>query len=193
MRQLTLFSFLFVGAVAGRVALQFVPSVEPIIPLAILAGLIFGPKEGFALGSGAYVASNFFVWGLQGPWTLFQAIGAGLPAAIAGIWGKTKTPGKNDLVLFSVLGTVFFELTMNFSGALMMGGLIGFGLLTLPLYFLTSLPFSLMHIGSNAVFGKMLSPLVSKWSGKKNEFEMVHITRVAPGGKRSAVRLYRSK
>ncbi len=193
MRQLTLFLTLFAGAVAGRVALQYVPSVEPIIPIAILAGLLFGPKEGFSLGAGAYVASNFFVWGLQGPWTLFQALGVGLPAAVAGLWGQTKTPSKNDLLLFSLGATVFFEVLMNVSGALMMGGLLGFGLLTLPLYFLTSLPFSLVHIGSNAVFAKALSPVLEKWRRKHHEFEVVHVTRVAASGKRSTVRMYRSK
>jgi energy-coupling factor transport system substrate-specific component len=192
MKQLTAFTFLFAGAVAGRVALQFVPSVEPIIPLAILAGLVFGPKEGFALGSGAYVASNFFVWGLQGPWTLFQAVGAGVPGAIAGLVGKAKHAHPNDLVLFSVLGTVFFEVVMNVTGALMMGGLFGLGLLTIPLYFLTSAPFSLVHVASNIAFAAGLRPLLSKWSRKKDELEIIVVNRTV-GDKRTAVRMYRTR
>jgi len=193
MRQLTLFSALFVGAVAGRVALQFVPSVEPIIPIAILAGLLLGPKEGFSIGSGAYVASNFFVWGLQGPWTLFQAIGAGLPGLAAGLWGKTKSPTGNDLILFSVGGTVFYEILINIFGSVFMMGIVGGGLLAIPLYFLTSMPFSLVHIGSNLVFAKALTPVLEKWRKKTNEFEMVSITRSNAAGQHTHIRLYRAK
>ncbi|MDO8627580.1 MAG: hypothetical protein Q7K42_03890 [Candidatus Diapherotrites archaeon] len=157
---------LFAIAVSGRVALQYVPSVEPIIPLAIIAGLMFGAKEGFSLGAGAYVASNFFVWGLQGPWTLFQALGAGIPGFAAGLFGKFKKPNSNDVVLLSIAGTVFFEALMNLSGSFFGIGLF-LGILNLPLYFLTSLPFSATHIVSNIVFAKGFGGIFI--GGKKDE------------------------
>jgi hypothetical protein len=192
LRKLAVFLGLFSAAVAGRIALQWIPSVEPIIPLAIAAGLIFGAKEGFTLGGSAYIVSNFFVWGLQGPWTIFQALGAALPGGFAGVYGKLKEVKSRDLVFLTVVGTIFFEVMMNVSGALMGIGLLGaFSLLALPLYFVTSLPFSLVHIGSNAVFAKAFSPLL-KLRRKKNEFKVISFTRIA-AGKRSTVRLYKSE
>ena len=186
-----LFLGLVAAATAGRIALQFVPSVEPIIPFAVLAGLLFGAREGFALGGSAYIMSNFFIWGLQGPWTIFQALGAGLAGMIAGFAGKAKKPTWVDLVVLSVLGTVFFEAIMNISGAFMGigAGVFGLGLLAIPLYFLTSLPFSLVHIISNVAFALALKPLL-KWR-KNHGFKAISFSRTN-AGTTTSVRLYKS-
>jgi energy-coupling factor transport system substrate-specific component len=193
MKSLTIFLGLLGAAVAGRVAFQWVPSVEPIIPFAVLAGLLFGMKEGFTLGGSAYVISNFFVWGLQGPWTVFQAIGAAGAGLLGGFFGKIKKPTTKDIVVLSVIGTVFFEIVMNVSGPIMGIGLLGaLGLFSIPLYFLTSLPFSLTHIVSNIFFAAAISPLLKLWR-KKDEFKIVSYTRIAPDGKRSNVRMYKSE
>ncbi|MFH1255661.1 MAG: hypothetical protein V1494_00035 [Candidatus Diapherotrites archaeon] len=189
-KELTAFLLLFGGAVAGRVALQYVPSVEPIIPLAVLAGFLFGAKEGFALGSGAYVASNFFIWGLQGPWTIFQALGAGIAGALGGFRGKTGKPGKMDLIVFSVIGTIVFEFLMNASGPIMGIGVLGaFGLFSIPLYFLTSLPFTLTHIISNIGFAFAASPLL-KFRRKSDEIKIVGLRRTGADGT-ADVRVYK--
>lgn len=182
---------LIASAVIGRVALQHVPSVEPIIPLAIIAGLLFGVKEGFIAGSAAYVISNFFVWGLQGPWTIFQVLGAAVPGAFGGIFKHFKKPTTKDLIILSVIGTVFYEIIMNLSGAIMGIGLLGvFSLFAIPLYFLTSLPFSLAHIGSNAVFAKLFSPLL-KLKVKKNEFKVINVSHNNSDGTITNVRMYK--
>ncbi|MFH1294629.1 MAG: hypothetical protein ABIH90_01655, partial [Candidatus Aenigmatarchaeota archaeon] len=64
--------------VMGRVALQWIPSVEPIVPLAIVVSFFLGYKYGVSSGMGAFYASNFLVWGGQGPWTIFQVVGTGV-------------------------------------------------------------------------------------------------------------------
>ncbi|MFH0714322.1 MAG: hypothetical protein V1847_01105 [Candidatus Diapherotrites archaeon] len=189
-RDLTIFLALLGTAIAGRVALQWVPSVEPIIPFAVLAGLLFGMKEGFMLGGSAYIISNFLVWGLQGPWTVFQAIGAAVPGAVAGVYGKVRQASVLELIGLSVLGTVFFEIMVNIGGALTIPGAFGVGIAVLPLYFLTSLPFSFIHTISNIGFAGMLHPLL-KWR-KGNEFQIVSARRSARGESRD-VRVYRSK
>jgi hypothetical protein len=191
-KSLAIFLGLFSLAVAGRVALQAVPSVEPIIPIAILAGLLFGMKEGFSLGAGAYIASNFFVWGLQGPWTIFQALGAAIPGGIAGAYGKTKKPKTRDLILLSLAGTIIFEIIMNISGAGMGIGILGaFSLFTLPLYFVTSAPFSIAHVLSNLVFARALAPLL-KLRRQDNEFQVVSISRHSPAGT-TTLRVYKHR
>lgn len=191
LRSLAIFSGLLATAVAGRVAMQWVPSVEPIIPFAILAGLLFGVKEGFTLGGSAYIISNFFVWGMQGPWTIFQALGGALAGASAGVWGKMRKPGWKDIVLLSVAGTILFECIMNISGSFMGIGMFGaFGLFTIPMYFLTSLPFSLLHIGSNVVFARALAPLL-RFRRAEDELKVVSVSRVVDG-KPVNIRMYKS-
>ncbi|PIU21659.1 MAG: hypothetical protein COT15_01295 [Candidatus Diapherotrites archaeon CG08_land_8_20_14_0_20_34_12] len=188
-----IFLALFMSAVLGRVALQFVPSVEPIIPIAILAGLLFGAKEGFSLGFFAYVVSNFFVWGLQGPWTLFQALGAGIPAAGAGLIGKVKQPTKRDFIIMSIAGTIFFEVLMNLFGSLFFYGLF-LGALSLPIYFLTSLPFSIAHIAANIGFAGLFSKFL-KLKNKVNEDDEIKVLSVSKhtDGSTTSVRLYKFK
>ena len=177
-------------ATFGRVALQGIPSVEPIIPIAIAMGMILGIREGFLLGGSAYVISNFFIWGFQGPWTIFQALGAAVPGAFGGIFGKYSKAGFKTLMILSIVGTMFFEVVMNISGAFMGIGLIGFGLLTLPLYFMTSLPFSLAHIGSNTVFALMCKPLL-KLRRVKDEFKVISVRR-SDGVTRTDFRMFKS-
>ncbi len=191
LKSLAIFSGLLATAVAGRVAMQWIPSVEPIIPFAVLAGLLFGAKEGFTLGGAAYIISNFFVWGIQGPWTIFQALGAALAGGFAGVWGKMRSPNWKDIILLSIAGTVLFEIIMNVTGPFMGIGIFGaFGLFTIPMYFLTALPFSLVHIGSNIVFARALAPLL-KLRGTENELKIVSINKLV-NGKPVNIRLYKS-
>jgi hypothetical protein len=187
-----IFFSLLAAAVAGRVAMQWIPSVEPIIPFAVIAGLLFGMREGAMLGSMAYVISNFFVWGIQGPWTIFQALGAGIAGGIAGFYGKAKQPRARDIIILSVLGTVIFEVIMNISGAFMGIGLLGaFSIFMLPIYFATSLPFSAAHILTNIGFARLMSPLLKLWR-KKDEFKVISITSIGADGQRTDYRLYKS-
>ncbi|MFH1587446.1 MAG: hypothetical protein ABID38_06325 [Candidatus Diapherotrites archaeon] len=189
-KKLTMFLALLGGAVVGRVALQAVPSVEPIIPFAILAGLIFGMKEGFTLGGGAYIISNFFIWGLQGPWTIFQAIGGALAGVLGGAYGKVRKPKQFDLITLTIVGTVMFEFVMNLTGPLMGIGLF-VGLLSIPIYFLTSLPFTAIHIASNIVFARLMYPLL-KLRRNEDELKIVSVRRVAGDGDTN-YRMYRGK
>lgn len=193
LRNFAIFAGLLSAAVAGRVALQYVPSVEPIIPFAVLAGLLLGVKEGFTVGGAAYIISNFFIWGLQGPWTVFQAIGAAFPGAFAGIFGKIKKPGTWDLIWISLAGTIFFEIVMNISGAFMGIGLLGaFSILAIPLYFATSLPFSITHIVTNVIFARALAPLL-KLRRQEDEFKIVSYIRHNPDGTSANLRVYKAE
>src|SRR3989338_1438231 len=194
LKDFALFFGLLAASVLGRVALKYVPSglpsVEPIIPFAVLAGLLFGVKEGFVLGSSAYVVSNFFVPGLQGPWTVFQALGAGLAGLFGGVHRGFGKPTGKALIALTVFGTLVFELIVNVSG-----GLLGIGwftgLMGLPLFFLTSLPFSAVHTLTNAGFAAFLKPLLSLRKNDEQKFSLVSLTR-AVNGKRLTVRMLKS-
>jgi len=142
--KLKLLILLTTVGVLGRVAFQGIPSVEPLTPLAILTGMLLGPVHGFIAGATGFYASNFFVVGWQGPWTLFQSLGAGLAGAIGGLFsfGIMK---RWKIIVATVLGVVVFEAIVTVGGSLLFLGL-------LPIYILTSLPFSLTHLVSSLGF-----------------------------------------
>lgn len=126
-------------AVVGRILLQPIPSVEPVIPFAVLAGLVMGAEAGLIVGIAGYALSNIFMLGGLGIWTVFQGIGGALSGGIAGYSGKKKIITAEAVVGYSLLGTVLFELIMN----------IGWGALLVY-------PFSYVHIGSNLVIAYLV-------------------------------------
>jgi energy-coupling factor transport system substrate-specific component len=155
LRSLIILFALTSAAVAGRVALQNVPSVEPITPFAILAGFMLGSSYGFATGTSAFYLSNFMVWGGQGPWTIFQCLGAGLAGYTAGWFGKTWKNFKMYTVAI-VAGILVYETVVILTLGTMWSGFFG-----LPLFILTSLPFVAVHLVSSIGIGSAL------WGVKK--------------------------
>lgn len=85
LHRLPIVAVLAAAAAAGRVALAFIPSVQPVTFLVMMAGLVFGPSAGFMTGVLAAVGSNCFLG--QGLWTLWQALGWGLCGASLGWLG----------------------------------------------------------------------------------------------------------
>lgn len=146
-KQLILLLAFTVAAALGRAALQGVPSVEPITALAVLSGMLFGRKKGAAVGASSFYLSNFLVWGGQGPWTIFQVFGAGMAGFLGGFLKKRSLI---PLMVVTVAATLIFELSVNLWWSLQFGLL--FGIFSLPLAFITSLPFFLTHIITNIAF-----------------------------------------
>lgn len=133
--------------VAGRIALQGVPSVEPLTPLAILTGFLLGPIAGFVSGVSGFFTSNFFVIGWQGPWTIFQCIGAGFAGLLGGFFGKISKNSRNLFLLATIIGIIFYEAVVTLGG-----WMLTLGLIPITFYFLTSLPFSIVHLVSSLGF-----------------------------------------
>jgi len=159
------------GASLLRIPMQAFPSVEPITFFAILAGWLFGKKKGFISGAGAAYASNFFMFGGQGPWSLFQALGWGVAGFLGGFLRNIK-PEKSyikfwlksivPVLLITILATLVFEISVNL-GSLFM---FPYSVFTL---FLTALPFLLVHTVSNIIFSIFL-PLARKIVYEKGGF-----------------------
>lgn len=139
------------GAVAGRVALQNFPSIEPILAFAVFSGFYLGSREGFITGSTAYVASNFLVWGAQGPWTIFQALGAGAAGMIGNRFSGMGS-GRFSMIASLVAGTIVFELSVNVGSLVYQPWAVG----ALIPYMMAALPFGLVHLASTLGFGVMI-------------------------------------
>lgn len=138
------------AGIGGRVMLQHIPSVEPLIAVAVAIGFYNGARHGIAAGATGYYLSNFLVFGGQGPWSLFQLIGgagAGLIGALAG-----RHMNNRMAYLGALLGGVLaFELAVNM-WTLVPSSLIGGGVTTV----LAAAPFILAHGISTIGFGAIL-------------------------------------
>ncbi len=124
-------------AVLGRILMEPFPSVEPIIPIAVYAGLVYGADAGILVGLFSYPISNFFMLG--GPfgwWTILQAAGGAISGGLA---GNAKEVNTGALVTYSVIGTIIFELLLNFGDR------------TLLVW-----PFSVTHIVTNILFALLI-------------------------------------
>ena len=155
------------GAAALRVPMQAIPSAEPITFFALLTGWLFGKKKGFLVGIGALLASNFLVFGGQGVWTIFQALGFGIAGILGGLIGKKASMWR--VITIATIATISFEIIINI-GSLFM---FPFGFFTL---FLTAIPFNLVHIASNASFAVLL-PKMKKLIEKKGEFNQKEVCK----------------
>jgi hypothetical protein len=161
---LVIISFIFAGA-WGRVLMQSLPSIEPLTFFAILAGWLFGSRKGFITGASALYISNFFMFGGQGPWTLFQAIGFGIAGLSGGFLRKNAT--IIECLMITLISTLIFEIIMNTSSLVFLPSNIFTA-------FLFALPFTIAHIVSNAAFSALLPKIKSYicYKGSFNEREI---------------------
>jgi len=136
------------SGILGRVALQHYPSIETVLPLAIAVGFYGGKRQGLASGMTGFYATNFLVYGGQGPWTFYQMAGAGLAALTASYLSKISS-GRKMYFASLFTGTVAFELVVNGVSLI----LSGTGLLSAPAYLLAAVPFALTHLVSTLGFG----------------------------------------
>lgn len=174
---LIVIGFVFGGA-ALRVPMQAIPSAEPITFFAILAGWLFGKRKGFLTGAAAGYFSNFFMFGGQGPWSIFQMLGWGIAGFLGGFVKDIK-PSKNyfvfwfksiiPILLIVVISTLVFEVIMNVSWILFMPYSI-FAL------FLSGLPFLVIHLSSNILFSLLL-PFARKVIYEKGKFNEIELCR----------------
>jgi len=144
-------------AVGGRLLfnslLVALPSIEPVIPSAVLAGMLQGAASGAVVGFAGYFLSNLFLFSI-GEWTIWQ----GFAGLIAGYIGSKTT--RENFVTNTILATVIFELIINFYGA---------GYTVDSAYFFGSLGFSITHIASNAVFAVLFKIIWLKDTEEKEE------------------------
>ncbi|PIU21670.1 MAG: hypothetical protein COT15_01030 [Candidatus Diapherotrites archaeon CG08_land_8_20_14_0_20_34_12] len=133
-------------AVIARLALKtidFIPSVEPIIPLAVIAGLTISAEAGFTVGAAGFILSNLVLDAGFGYWTILQALGAGLAGALPAFI-KTKKKNSDAVVGFAIVGTVIYEFFVN-----------------MPDGMIFVMPFSAIHVVSSIVLGFLFASMFS--------------------------------
>ena len=146
----------------GRFVFQWLPSVEPIVPLAIAIGFFLGYKYALPSGMGAFYLSNYLVWGWQGPWTIFQVAGTGAAAMIGDGFGRISR-SKYSFFASVILGTIAYEMIVNLTWILFLG------FFSFELAYLSALPFTLIHIGSSLGFALVIYGFKDKLSELNKE------------------------
>ncbi|MFB6204760.1 MAG: hypothetical protein ABEJ75_03885 [Candidatus Nanohaloarchaea archaeon] len=148
-RRLAATAALTATGIAGRVLLQHSPSVEPIVAIAVGIGFIHDWRHGASSGASGFFLSNFLVWGGQGPWTVFQVIGAGAAGATGGLFSRFSS-SRTMFFASLVAATVLYEFSVN------LGSLVyGMGALN-PAFLAAAVPFGLIHLTSSISFGAMI-------------------------------------
>src|SRR5690606_4197621 len=91
----------------GRIAISFIPNVQPVTSVIILCGLFLGPFAGIILAILVTFVSNMILG--TGIWTIWQIISWGIIAVISGIMGKTiKHIPFYVIVIFSIFCGYFY-------------------------------------------------------------------------------------
>ena len=133
----------------SRIAFAPIPNVKPVTFLVALSGFVFGPYEGFLIGSTSAFLSNIFFG--QGPWTPWQMFSWGLVGIISGIWGRK---GKRVRALkFSIICFIFgfmCDWIMNFWYVL--GFVKPITIQSVIMAYLSGLTFDILHGGGSFIF-----------------------------------------
>ncbi|MBU5625983.1 ATP-binding cassette domain-containing protein [Oscillibacter sp. MSJ-2] len=148
-REILLLSVLCALGVVGRAALYMLPQVKPVAALCVVAGACFGPESGFLVGALTMFASNLFFG--QGPWTPWQMFSFGLAGFLAGLLFRGRPKHRLALCVYGAFAALAVcGLLLDTGSALMWLAQPSWG--ALCSYYLTGLPFNLLHAGATALF-----------------------------------------
>ncbi|WP_026906585.1 ECF transporter S component [Paucisalibacillus globulus] len=151
--KITLLALLATLAIVGRIAVSFIPNVQPVTSVIILGGIFLGPVAGVLLAVLVTFLSNMVLG--TGIWTIWQIISWGLIGIISGIMGKTI---KNIPFYVVIIFSVFSGYLYGFVVSLTNYQITGQGFIA---YYLAGLPFDTSHALGNVVFMILLYPTIS--------------------------------
>lgn len=172
-RELVTISVLCSLGVIGRVAFYMVPQFKPTAAIVIISAMSLGSQRGFLIGVITAFVSNIFVG--QGPWTPWQMIAYGLIGFISGFMYKKEALPKTSvpICIYGFLITIIvYGGIMNPASLIMSGGEIS--LKALVSYYISGLPFDLIHGVSSAVFLALLAkPMLTKLDRVKKKYGLL--------------------
>lgn len=132
------------------------PNIEPVLATVMPFSKRYGYIAGFLF---AFLSIVIFdtVTQTLGSWTFITATTYGVVALGAYLFLKKRKPSARNFFFYSIIGTLFFDAVTGLSigplffGQPFMQALIG------------QIPFTMMHLGGNAAFALVLSPLLYRW------------------------------
>src|SRR5690625_3493945 len=163
--RLTLLAILAALGVVGRSLFVFLPNVQPVTAIIIIAGIILGPISAFILSILITFLSNMLLG--MGIWTVWQIISWGIIGIMSGLLGKffTSIP-LYIIVLISFISGYFYGFIISLTTYQVTGKFWP--------YYILGLPFDTYHAIGNVVFIILLYPMI-KYLMKKYANNRFHI------------------
>ncbi|MDD5748840.1 MAG: ECF transporter S component [Actinomycetota bacterium] len=144
-------------SIGGRILFTPIPSLQPSTFMIIAGGYVFGPIEGFMIGSTTALVSNFFLG--HGPWTPWQMLAWGLAGLSAGVLGKRDLlPGKLRLTIFCAIWGFLYGWILN--AYFVLGFIHPISFRAFASACVSSFWFDLIHSLGNAAFALIAGPAV---------------------------------
>lgn len=139
----------------GRMSFSFLPNVQPMTVLIVCITLYYGWKNGLAVSLLSVLLTNFYLG--MGPWTIAQfaaySVLVGLTYLLEDSYESIPIPVMQLYVAF--LGIVYGLII-----SLVQAPFFGWNIF-IP-YYLSGLPFDIMHAGGNIVFFALLYPIAMR-------------------------------
>jgi len=104
-------------------------AVQPILPIAIVAGILYGTERGFAVGLFSALVAGVLLYSASyfGAGIFFvEVIACALAGAIGGMVAKSRKPSKTEFVGLCVIAAIAFEALNNFFQGTQFARLSGF-------------------------------------------------------------------
>lgn len=156
-KEIAIMATLSAFAGAARVPFAAIPNVQPTTFLVALSGYVFGPYEGFIVGTTTAFISNVFLG--QGPWTPWQMFAWGIVGFLSGMLGSVHT-SKNKRVSAESFAMLCFVYGFLFDWIMNLWHVLGFirplTLNTIMAAYITGLTFDIMHAAGNFIFAIIL-------------------------------------
>lgn len=148
-KEIALIATLSTFGAIGRVVFAPFPNIKPTTFIVAISGLVFGPYEGFLIGSTTAFVSNIFLG--QGPWTPWQMFAWGMVGFISGLIGRKKSHVSAEVfAFFCFLYGFMFDWIMDLW--YVVGFIKPLTLKSIFLAYLTGITFDLAHAASSFVF-----------------------------------------
>lgn len=148
-KEIALIATLSAFSAAMRVVFAPLPNIKPTTFLVAISGLVFGPYEGFLVGSTSAFLSNIFLG--HGPWTPWQMLSWGIVGIISGFLGRrSENMSTEKFSIICFLYGFLFDWIMNLWHVI--GYIRPITIKSILLAYLTGLTFDVMHAGGNFVF-----------------------------------------
>ncbi len=172
-REMVVVAVLCALGVAGRAAFFWLPQFKPVAAIVILAGVAFGGETGFLVGAVTMFVSNMLFG--QGPWTPYQMFAMGAIGFLAGILSRKGLlgAGRLQLTLYGFVSVLLlYGLTVDTASALIWKAAPSWQVLAS--YYVTGLPFNLVHAAATGFFLWAAGPAVlEKLERIKEKYGMI--------------------
>lgn len=149
--RLTLLAILAALGVVGRSLFVFLPNVQPVTAIIIIAGIILGPFSAIILAFLITFLSNMLLG--MGIWTVWQVISWGIIGLISGVIGKVfKSIPIYMIVFMALFSGYFYGFIISLTTYQVTGKFWP--------YYMLGLPFDTYHAIGNVIFIMLLYPVI---------------------------------